>query len=360
MSPQNILVDSHGGVRLTDFGIAHAMERATHTVGQEIKGKYAYCSPEQIQCTPLDRRSDIFSLGVVAWELLTGEQLFATHHPLQTMKRVLSGEISNLAHKRPDLPPAAAALIHQCLSRAPESRPATAAEFAQALRMACARADIVLGAPAVGSFAAKHAPRKVAELEQRLQSALNDEDTVESLAPRDSSPPASGVSRRPVLLDALPGFRRKNARGGSGAKWILLALLIGFLVGGIAAIYPSLSSPEPDTPPVNSVSPTEVQAGAPSPQIGEPSAPTPQPTPEPDPQPTPVPVAEKTLTDDIEEPDEQADEASPEQAPQRAERPRRRRPARSTATTRDPTPDRTGTMRGPRRQSDLLRGVFPR
>ncbi len=76
VSPQNVFVTYSGQVKVLDFGVAKAANRNTQTEAGQVKGKFAYMSPEQCLGKPLDRRSDIFGLGIVLWELSTGRRLF--------------------------------------------------------------------------------------------------------------------------------------------------------------------------------------------------------------------------------------------------------------------------------------------
>jgi eukaryotic-like serine/threonine-protein kinase len=135
VTPANLLVSYDGVVKLADFGIAKSQQvasRAQTTVGT-LKGKVPYMSPEQARARPLDRRSDIFSLGIVAWELLTGKRLFHRRNELDTLRAVQMCDVPALATARPDVPPALAVAIENALEPRAEDRWATAAEMAQAL-----------------------------------------------------------------------------------------------------------------------------------------------------------------------------------------------------------------------------------
>ena len=93
VSPQNILISYEGEVKLVDFGIAKAAGKASKTEAGILKGKFGYMSPEQVRGLPLDRRSDIFSVGIVLYELLTGERLFLGESDFSTLEKVRNVEI---------------------------------------------------------------------------------------------------------------------------------------------------------------------------------------------------------------------------------------------------------------------------
>jgi serine/threonine-protein kinase len=135
VTPANLLVSYDGTVKLADFGIAKsqaAASRAQTSVGT-LKGKVPYMSPEQARAKRLDRRSDLFSLGVVAWELLTGKRLFQRRSELDTLRAVQMSDVPSLASVRPDVPPALAAAIETALEPSVDDRWDSAAEMAHAL-----------------------------------------------------------------------------------------------------------------------------------------------------------------------------------------------------------------------------------
>lgn len=93
VSPQNILVSFEGEIKITDFGIASAENKLTETRPGVVKGKYSYMSPEQVNAKPLDGRSDVFSLAIVAWECLAMKRLFSGQTEVESIKRVQNCEI---------------------------------------------------------------------------------------------------------------------------------------------------------------------------------------------------------------------------------------------------------------------------
>ena len=102
ISPQNVLISFAGEVKITDFGISRASFQAE---GQQevIRGKYAYMSPEQVEGKPLDGRSDLFALGIVLYELLTGRRLFKGKNRDETLGRVKRAEVPSPRTFRPEL-----------------------------------------------------------------------------------------------------------------------------------------------------------------------------------------------------------------------------------------------------------------
>ena len=116
VSPSNVLVSRAGDVRLVDFGIASARDRLGKTVTGQLRGKFAYMSPEQASGRTVDRRSDLFSVGVLVFEMLTGVRPFEGDGDLETLARVQRGERASFAELRPDLGEDVAAVVERALS----------------------------------------------------------------------------------------------------------------------------------------------------------------------------------------------------------------------------------------------------
>ncbi len=138
VSPHNILVGVDGIARVLDFGIAKAAERAHHTRTGEVKGKLGYMAPEQLfNDDSLGREADIYSVGVVLWEILTGRRLFANDSHGQTLMRVANGRIDTPRSVRGDVAPEMEAIVMKALARQPRNRFRSAREFAMALETTC-------------------------------------------------------------------------------------------------------------------------------------------------------------------------------------------------------------------------------
>ncbi|MGI5861045.1 MAG: protein kinase domain-containing protein [Myxococcales bacterium] len=122
ISPENILVSASGAVKIVDFGVAKAAICSSHTQGGTLKGKVRYMAPEQIRCDPIDGRADVFALGVVFYELVTGMLPFQGDGTVAVMEAILSKAPIPVDRLRPDCPPAIARIISQALEKSPEAR----------------------------------------------------------------------------------------------------------------------------------------------------------------------------------------------------------------------------------------------
>ena len=142
LSPHNLMVDARGHLTVLDFGIAKISEDVDHTRTGILKGKLRYMSPEQCAQGPLDRRSDVFTLGIVAWELLAGERLFDLPSDLATMHAITTGKVRSIDEVRPGVPPGIAAAVHDALAVDPDGRMRGADALRRALLAAAEDADL--------------------------------------------------------------------------------------------------------------------------------------------------------------------------------------------------------------------------
>ncbi|HVQ53983.1 MAG TPA: protein kinase, partial [Thermoanaerobaculia bacterium] len=129
VSPQNILISYEGDIKLCDFGIAKAASKASKTQSGALKGKIQYMSPEQAWGKPIDRRSDLFSLGVVLHELLTGERLFRGDTDINILEKVRVAEVAPPSRANPEVPHNLDAVVLKALAREPDDRYANASDL---------------------------------------------------------------------------------------------------------------------------------------------------------------------------------------------------------------------------------------
>ena len=142
-TPQNLLVGLDGKSLLTDFGVAKAVTRLGHTATGIVKGKIAYMSPEHARGRPLDRRADVFSAAVIAWELVADRRLHDTDTDVSLLLRVASEQAPPLSALVPDVPPGLEEAVARALKLDKEARCPSAWEFARQLEEAAGSAGML-------------------------------------------------------------------------------------------------------------------------------------------------------------------------------------------------------------------------
>ena len=152
VSPSNLMVSYEGSVKLVDFGVAKAADRAHETKSGTVKGKISYLSPEQCRGRRVDRRSDLFSLGICLWEMLTTERLYRRATDFENMSAIVSEPPPPPSSRRPDVPRELDELVLRLLAKEPEQRFQTADEVVDALELVAARTGSVLSASGLGRF----------------------------------------------------------------------------------------------------------------------------------------------------------------------------------------------------------------
>ncbi len=184
VSPQNVLLSFEGEVKVTDFGIAKARDIVDlggtdeDTFARKLRGKFAYMSPEQASHGRVDARSDLFSLGVVLYELLTGVNPFRAASTFETLRRVQAAEVPPVELLRPDLPPALVEIVQTSLQKDPAARFADAGRMYETLLAFLYRESLRFGSHELASFMSslRHSDRQT-PIPLELRSHLDDGDT---------------------------------------------------------------------------------------------------------------------------------------------------------------------------------------
>ena len=231
VSPHNVLVGFDGQVKLTDFGISKAVGQQTRTATGLLKGKLGYMAPEQLRFEEADRRSDVFALGVVLHELLTGAKLFEGE-PRVIAQKVLNGTIPAVRDLRPELPAPIAELSARMLAMRADARPATAEEVALRLEELL-RDGTIPGPSDVAAFAnARFDPERRARAEQ-VAALLARVDAVADETPREPVPEAvTGSSSErtaaatPTSMAARPRRARRTVAWAIAACFVLTPLAV--------------------------------------------------------------------------------------------------------------------------------------
>ena len=201
VKPANVLVPRAGPVKVTDFGIAKAVDADDLTRTGTVMGTARYLAPEQVNGKPADARTDVYALGLLLYEMLCGKPPFGGDTDVATAMARLTTTAPPIRHQRPDVPAALDDLVHRCLARDPARRFASAADVRAALAVIRPGAD-GLSAPA---------PRPKAP------------------------PPAPKATPRPAK--ARPAPRKK-----SGATWFWVVVVFLLAIAGMVAAFVIASS----------------------------------------------------------------------------------------------------------------------
>ncbi len=270
VSPSNLMVSYEGAVKLVDFGIAKAAHRMTETRSGAVKGKVAYMSPEQCTGATLDRRSDIFSLGIVLYEMSTMTRLFKHPTDFETMTHIVNKDVPAPTSRRADLPRELETIILRCLAKKPDERFQTAEELLEAIEDLAARERLSLSSTSLGRYIRElfgERPEPWYELEAAGEHTGLVTIETTSAGPEDLPPEAFGAS----------STRGQWTAGlGHGREW---------LPGSGAAVVSAVSVLEPSGPALAAESvPEEMeddvdgdQNAAEAPTVMDPARPIPNP-----------------------------------------------------------------------------------
>jgi serine/threonine-protein kinase len=177
VSPQNILVGLDGLARLTDFGIARARSRvAKATLQGQFKGKLTYSAPEQVLGRRMDRRTDVYAMGIVLWETLTASRLFDADAEAEVWKKLLHMPVTPPEQIRPEVPREISEVVMRALEREPELRYASAADFADALEAAARTAHLHASHREVAAFVTARSGDRLNERREKVREWLSARD----------------------------------------------------------------------------------------------------------------------------------------------------------------------------------------
>ncbi len=196
ISPQNVLIGYDGEVKLIDFGIAKAAGKASTTQAGILKGKFGYMSPEQVRGLPIDKRSDIFAVGIVTYELLTGERLFVGETDFSTLEKVRNVEIVPPSSYNKKIPAELERLMLKALARDPEDRYSNAIDLHD---------DLQSFLYSIGEF---YSRKDLAGWMKKTFAAEIEEDNAKIEQYRQIAPPvaaSSEVSRRAAVGSSTRG-----------------------------------------------------------------------------------------------------------------------------------------------------------
>lgn len=294
VKPGNALWNAAGALVLTDFGVAkNTLDATNQTQAGVVFGTPIYISPEQAQGLPLTPASDIYALGVLLYELITGHPPFEDGTPMELVLDHLQTPPPLLRRLRPELPPAAEAVVLRALAKKPAERFSSAGELAQAIERAWPQQPAAAGAPA--NVRSDTTPF------WNKQTAISAPPAAAARTPL-ATPPARASTAAPALAPAAPPIRR-----GPRPLLIVIAALLALLLLGAAATLlrgavsetvgttrstPVLTAVVPPT-----AAPTAATAALIGPGVPSTVAPAPEPSPAPKPTiaPKPSPAPKPTV-----------------------------------------------------------------
>ena len=212
VSPSNVLVSFGGTVKITDFGVAKWIQQRSLTYAGQLKGKFAHMSPEQCQGQPLDRRSDVFALGTLLYEMATGRPAFAADSDFELMSRIVNEDIRAPERPGESLPADLSAIILLTLARSRERRPASAQEVQLDLERFARDHRVDTSPLAVAEFLETLFNARVSEWREAIKSGF----TLAEHLQRDSGDQVGGPSAFAGLRPAAPGARTETDARGEG------------------------------------------------------------------------------------------------------------------------------------------------
>jgi serine/threonine protein kinase len=222
VSPSNLMISFEGAVKVVDFGVAKAENRTSNTRTGAVKGKISYLSPEQCRGLPVDRRSDLFTLGIVLWEMLTTERLFRRSSDFENMTAIVTEAAPPPSAIRPGLAPEVDELTLRLLAKDPKDRFQTADELVETIEDIAKRHGALLSTTGLGRYMRElFGSRREPWLELE-QITARDDKPAEGVTV--TSDPGLPVMARPInealaMRDALGSeavFGRSDSRPGLG------------------------------------------------------------------------------------------------------------------------------------------------
>jgi serine/threonine protein kinase len=363
ISPDNVLVSRQGAVKVVDFGIAKAAGQSHKTQSGVIKGKLAYMPPEQVRARPLDRRVDVYALGVVLYELLTLHKPFDAASDAGTMQAILFEELTPAVQYRPDLSEPMQRILDRALAKDREKRypdclalaadleefilsvgkPVTAQQIVQLIAQVAPNTDAPMPTPQSGTARGGSGPKPSqtpvhtpapsnAGTSPGPHSAPPAASTLQSadmVAPDDTEPQSLPTKTVPLTVPEAVATTEEDAPVvlPPPRRWPLAVLGAALLLVGGGSLWwqtnstptpvapPEIAQPDPpSTTPPSTAPPTEPAATPPSAPIAETAPPSPAPTPPADPpasSPEPPKVAEVTPPADPQPPPAEAPKPTP-------------------------------------------------
>ncbi len=173
ISPQNVLVSYNGAVKLADFGIAKATHRTSETKLGVLKGKMGYFSPEQVAGKPVDHRSDLFNVGVIFYEMVTGERPFEGESDFETLMNTFHVRFRPPLEHNPTLPSPVVEIISRSLAQEPDARYQSASELGDDLAQLLLEDGRLFQAKRLATFMERYFGNDLEEHNKRMEAYMS-------------------------------------------------------------------------------------------------------------------------------------------------------------------------------------------
>ncbi|UCD84911.1 MAG: serine/threonine protein kinase [Deltaproteobacteria bacterium] len=307
ISPQNILISYEGEVKLTDFGIAKAAIQARMSQSGVLKGKYAYMSPEQARGETIDRRSDIFSLGIVIYEMLTGKRLFLGDSDIGTLEKVKEAQVEPPSKINENIPKELEASVLKALAKEPSDRYQDASSFHKDLARSLhpswvSSADLSRYLTAVFQETIRKEKQRMEEIDnsplmQRCRETLMAQKDEPALDIDYTRTTTQGIhpDRTGKLSPQPPRSKKRTKfpRWAAAAGVILILIILGFGIFWLKFLPTSKPLTPSTTPVVKPIAEKKPSATIPEPSPPQPTKAETNLPPRPPPAPQPKPVVKK-------------------------------------------------------------------
>ncbi|HEY8208111.1 MAG TPA: protein kinase [Myxococcaceae bacterium] len=213
VSPQNVLISYEGEVKIIDFGIAKAANRSHQTQAGILKGKFAYMSPEQVQGRSIDRRSDIFAVGNILFEMLTGERLFVGGSDFSVVEKVRNAEVPSVREIDPEIPAGLEQILYRSLARETDERYQWASEMQEDLLRFQLVGDTIYSSKNLSVFMKEAFAEDLGREHSRMERYTSIERPADLEPSAVTQSPFAAPPRQPALKPS-PDFRPAARRGG--------------------------------------------------------------------------------------------------------------------------------------------------
>jgi serine/threonine protein kinase len=284
MSPPNVLISKHGEVKIVDFGLAKANSQLEKSEPGIIKGKFSYLAPEAAMAQDVDARTDVFAVGIILWELLTGQRLFLGDTDFQTVKKVQASVVPSVSQINKGVSPELDRIIMRALAREPAQRYQTARALGMELSKFLFKYGVPVSTFDIGTLVQgamrermRHRPAQTSIIDKLIEEAL-----LEFTSLTDDKAAVDAASAKPMQVEILHGAAKPVPSSGYVSSWIdeiavgskrehsaLHASPSGISVGNLAALE---EDPLSDSAPVSSVPLVPAQSS--SSPLGVPVPPT--------------------------------------------------------------------------------------